>query len=310
MTHTSRRSLLTLWAVGLLLAAPCELSARPVPTDKVTRLLAPRMPKPPTIDGRIGPAEWRHAAAIGGVAEQASNSLLPRPTTFYLAWDAGHVYLACRTWVMPNYKPRVSGRAPGSASVGDDGLELHFKPEGKNVPAGRPDSSYKFFVNCLGFGGEFGRVSVGQMFRNWSPKLRTAVGLTKPGTAPRGGRWWELELSAPADQFELNGPNRLGDRWRVMLGFNHMPIWIQARVPCNSGYFDPTGFPEVVLADNVPCVQVTMEDLPGACDGMASATVRAYNPTGQPVKLDALVQYADKEGDLLKHQEPLTVGPG
>ena len=51
---------------------------------------------------------------------------MPRPTTYYLAWDDGHLYLAARTWIAPGTKPRCYGREPGAAGVFDAGLELHF----------------------------------------------------------------------------------------------------------------------------------------------------------------------------------------
>ena len=251
------------------------------------------------------PGEWREAVAISGVANQADNHLFPRPTTFYLAWDAKHLYWACRTWVMPGYKPRVNGRAPQTASVGDDGMELHFQALGKNVADGRTDSSYKFFVNCLGFSGEYVRVSVGQMFRNWLPGFRSAARMTDPGTAPKGGRWLEIEVAASTEDFELAGPNRAGDQWKLMLGFNHLPAWMQARIPCNSGYFNPDAYCVGTLAENCAAVQAVMEDLPGPCDGVAAVTFRAYNPTAGTLKLSVQVDYSEE-----KEEQTLAVEPG
>ena len=281
------------------------LFAGPIPSEKIPAFSIPRISKPPTIDGQIGLEEWQESTAVSGVANQADNVLFPRPTTFFLAWDREHLYWACRAWVMPGYKPRVNGRAPHTASVGDDGMELHFQPLGQNVAQGRTDSSYKFFVNCLGFCGEYVRVSVGQMFRNWMPEFRSAARMTEPGTAPKGGRWLEIEVAATARDFELAGPNRPGDQWKLMLGFNHMPIWMQARVPCNSGYFNPDAYCVGTLVENTPAVQALMEELPGPCDGVATVTFRAFNPTHQPVTLSIAAQFAALE----KHGE-VTVAPG
>jgi len=299
-----KRSVLFIASLAICGAA----AADPIPPDKVPAFAIPRMSKPPVLDGKIDADEWREATAISGVVNQADNLLVPRPTTFFLAWDPDHLYLACRTWVMPGYKPRVSGREPGAANTGDDGLELHFKPMGKNVPTGRTDSSYKFFINCLGFQGETVRVAVGQMFRNWLPAFKVATRLTEPGSAPNGGRWWECEAAATPKDFELGGPHQAGDTWRLMLGFNHMPIWLQARIPAATSYFDPSGYCLGTLVENAPAVQVLMDTLPGPCEGTAAATFRAFNPTPDPAKLSILVHYVH-QSDLLKREQALEVPP-
>jgi hypothetical protein len=298
------------------------VQADDLPIDRVPAFAVPRMPKPPKIDGIMEPSEWQESVAVSGVATQDDNHLFPRPTTFHLAWDADHLYLACRAWVMPGYKPRVNGRAEHAANVGDDGLELHFQPQGKNVASGTTESSYKFGINALGRDGDLCRVAVGQIFRNWMPNFRVAAKLTQPGSAPKGGRWLEIEWAGSTKDFELNGPNRPGDTWRLMLGFNHMPVWVQARVPAQSGYFDPSGYCAATLVENVPCVQSLMEDLPGPCDGVASVRLRAYNPTAQPVQLRAQVHYAAlntktvdgkpvvETRDLLRQEPVLSVPPG
>ncbi|HRT97443.1 MAG TPA: hypothetical protein P5532_23760, partial [Planctomycetota bacterium] len=297
------------FATTLALAcASASVLADAIPPDKVPAFAIPRMSKPPTLDGKIDADEWREAVAVSGVVNQADNLLVPRPTLFFLAWDPGHLYLACRTWVMPGYKPRVGGREPGAANAGDDGLELHFKPMGKNVPTGRTDSSYKFFINCLGFPGETVRVAVGQMFRNWLPDFKVATRLTEPGSAPNGGRWWECEVAATPSDFELSGPHQAGDTWRLMLGFNHMPIWLQARIPTATSYFDPSGYCLGTLVENTAAVQLLMDTFPGPCDGTAAATFRAFNPTPNPAKLSILVHYVH-QSDLLKREQALEVPP-
>jgi hypothetical protein len=151
---------------------------------------------------------------------------------------------------------------------------------------------------------------VGQLFKNWMPHFVARARVTEPGSAPKGGRWWECEMSASTADFELAGPNRAGDQWRMMLGFNHMPIWVQARVPNNTGYFDPSGYCLGTLVENTPAVQVLMESLPGPCDGTATVTFRAFNPTNQPVELKLLAQYSGASADILKEEPTLKVEAG
>lgn len=287
-------------------------------SEQQGKFTIPKMAKPPTLDGTIEPAEWREALAIGGLASQnpGGNFLIMRPTTFYLAWDTDNLYVACRTWIMPGYKPWVRARGPSSATAFDDGTEFNLRPMGANLPDGATsDNSYKFFINCFGFDGDFGRVSVGQIFRNWRPQFKRAVRQTAPGTAPLGGSWWEAEMVFPAKDFELVGPNRAGDKWKMMLAFNHIPGFSQNAVPLGSSYFDSSGWPVMTLTENIPAVQVTMDELPGLKDGVASVKVSAYNPAAEPVTLNVVVQVNEwtngkSAEDLLKKETTLTVEPG
>ena len=83
-----------------------------------TSFAIPRMSTPPKIDGVIDPVEWRESVAIGGVVDQQNDFLDSRPATFFLAWDANHLYMACRVYLRAGYKFRVyAGRTPGGGTV-------------------------------------------------------------------------------------------------------------------------------------------------------------------------------------------------
>ncbi|HPP11647.1 MAG TPA: DUF6067 family protein, partial [bacterium] len=283
-------SICLFWAGRDLLAA----WSAPVPREKLPYFSVPKMSRPPVIDGVIDPQEWQESVAVSGVGGCTSAILIARPTTYYLAWDDHHLYWAVRTWVRPNYKPRVSGREPHSASAFDDGCEFHFKPMGKNVPPGRTDSSFKFMINCLGVDGEMERISVGQQFKNWNPNFRRAFRLTPPGSAPSGGSWWECEVAATTEDFELVKPNQPGDQWKFMLGFNHLYFnWTQARIPAITSYFDPGGYPVGTLVEQTPSIQFFMEELPGPLDGRAALKVKSYNPGPREALLNLSVVFTD-----------------
>ncbi len=306
--------------VTTLLAA-CALTgmavAQTLSNDKLGTFAVPRLETPPVIDGQIDPEEWRGALAISGLAQQnpGGNLLIMRPTTFYLGWDDDNLYLACRTWIMPNYKPRVSGRAHNTATPFDDGLEFNIMSLGQNVSEAGSDSSYKFFINALGTQGDMGRVSVGQIFRTWQPQFETATRQTGPGSAPLDGSWWEAEVILPAKAFGLEGPNLAGDEWKMLLAFNHIPSWMQASIPINSGYFDHSGFPSFILADDAPAVQVTMDELPGIKDGTAAVQFQIHNPTAAPVEVALTARFeqwvdARTATSLLERATTLQVAPG
>lgn len=320
-----RRFIAFLAPLAVTLVLACAAAAQQIPSDKVPAFQIPHMSKPPTLDGKIDPEEWKEAVAVSGLAQQnpGGNLLIMRPTTYFLGWDAEHLYVACRTWVMPGYKPRVNGRVNGKADTFEDAMEFNFRPMGKNVPAGQTDNSYKFTINTMGFGGDYGRCAVGQIFRNWQPDFKTAARQTAQGTAPLGGSWWECEIVMSLADFGLTGSNHAGDQWKMLLAFNHMPGWMQAAMPINSGYFDASGFPTATLVDKAPAIHVTMDQLPGIKDSVAAVTFSAYNPTDKPVTLNIAAEWtervesvgADKKktitpAELLTKTQALTVEPG
>ena len=299
--------LLWLWmSAGAGATTTTPSSPEQVPSFTVTR-----MSEPPTIDGVIDAVEWQEALAIGGVADQStdmSKPLIPRPTTFLLGWDPDHMYFASRTYIKQGYKPYIPvGRSHGLAYVWDDALELNWHPMGANVPAENKANSYKWFLNALGFIGDTSRLAVGQQFKSWNPQFVIEARLTEPGSAPDGGRWWEMEMRATTEDFELDGPHQAGDQWKIMLGINPFPGWMQARVPCRGPYLDPHGYNVMTLAEETPAVQVTMESLSNlATDGTAAITVGAYNPTNEPADLSLSIDIAS----VIQRDETFHVPPG
>ena len=283
-------------------------SAETLPAEKVGRFLIPRAAVPPKIDGTIDPQQWRGALAIGGLAQQnpQGNLLIFRPTTYFLMWDEEAIYLACRTWIMPGLKAGAVGRTPGSTNAFDPGMELSFTPQGANAPQGAGQQSFKFFVNTMGTTGDMARVAVGTLIRTWQPDFRRAWRQTAPGTAPLGGSWWECEMVLSAKDFTLEGPNRAGDTWKMLLAFNHLPGWMQAAVPIATSYYDASGHPTFVLAEaDTPAVQVTMDEIPGLKDGRAAVKFAVRNPSAAAVSVDVQAEFQE----LVPHVDPATKKP-
>jgi hypothetical protein len=262
-----------------------------------TCLHVPRMDAP-TFDGKITDAEWGDAAALSGPVDVGSGLIDSRPATFLLGWDPGNIYMAVRAWMPRGYKPRIrGGRAPGFADCFDDGLEMVVRPMGENVSNQNHRTDFKFNISCLGYGGTYTRLVVGQLMKNWEPDFETAVRVTEDGTAPHGGRWWEMEVAFSLDDFELIADNRAGDRWRMMLGINHLPKagWMQQRIPSVGGYFTADGKTVITLVEQSPVVRLTMEDVPNlASDGTAVLTIAASNPSQKTAKVEVDIDVAGK----------------
>ncbi len=271
---------------------------RELKDDEVSNILVPRMTKAPVIDGKIDEIEWKEAAAISGVAGWVDNNLLPRPSTFYFAWDPDHFYMACRVYLKPGYKPNTwNGRSEGMAFVFDDGLELVFKPKGKNLVFDCAGAAYRLFINNLGFKGDMTRLELGQQLKNWAPEFKVATRITEPGSAPNGGSWWELEMSSVPEDFNLKGKHQAGDEWRLMLGVNHFGAgFSQARIPCLGSYFesDGQGYTKAILVDNMPVVKFTMNDLENlTITNKASMGFSVFNQAKKSEKVDIAINIGD-----------------
>jgi len=266
-----------------------------------TAIHVPRM-KAPTFDGKITEAEWGNAAALSGPADTGSSLLDSRPATFLLGWDDKNIYMAVRVWLPKDYKPIISGgRAAGFADCFDDGLEMVVRPMGKNVSDQNHRTDFKFNISCLGFGGTFTRLVVGQLMTNWEPEFKTALRVTENGTAPQGGRWWEMEVAFSLEDFELIADNRAGDQWKVMFGMNHLPKagWMQQRIPSLDSYFTADGKTVLKLVDKSPVARLLMEDVPNvASDGTAALKLAASNPSkkDEEIVVDIDVAGTDTKG--------------
>lgn len=313
----------------VFMALVCRTAAaEPIPEGKLGSFAVPKTAKAPTIDGIIDANEWQCALAVGGLAQQnpGGNLLIFRPTTYFLMWDDKNIYLACRTWIMPGLKVGSAGRLPNSANAFDPGMEFNLRPMGQNAPKGAGEQSFKFFINSMCVTGDMARVAVGMLIRNWQPDFKRAWRQTAPGTAPLGGSWWEAEVVFSAEEFLLDGPNRVGDVWKMLLAYNHLPAFFQASVPINSSYFDTSGYPSFVLADEkTPAVQVSMDSIPGLKDGQAAVKFRVFNPTTAEISVDIMAELnelakkpdpndAKKQivapAELLKKTQTMKVAPG
>ena len=128
-------------ALAVLAAALCV----PAQAEKyvfdhalVPKLNVPRISKPPTIDGTIGPDEWRQAVKVMGMVRTHGKDFRDRPVSFWVAWDPRHLYIAARSDILPGHRLYRSKRERyTTGTVFDDayefGLFLHDALRGFGV---------------------------------------------------------------------------------------------------------------------------------------------------------------------------------
>ena len=127
------RRVASLSAIVILATATCALAqpaAFAFPEERIPCFNIPQISKAPTIDGYIDPEEWQQAVRMMGVAWTSSLDYRDRPISFWVAWDADHLYLAARSDILPGHRLYRSKREKYSSGVVFDdsyefGLFLH-----------------------------------------------------------------------------------------------------------------------------------------------------------------------------------------
>lgn len=282
----------SLWLVALLLSLCAgALAAEPGPAERDgwpadTRGAVPRTTAPPTIDGTIRPDEWATAAEFNAQVSQgwgvSGHHLYPRSVTWYLAWDDENLYLASRTALLPNERPKRTARTNvGSSLMSDDTLELWLDPKGRN--AGEQLASYfQTMVNALGIT-YFCRLypQVGGRTEDWHPAWTVRTGVTADTM--------DVEIQMPVAGFALKQPNKSGDAWGMMLARNFMfETWNQSPMAYafpNFGFAVNSYYPLMTLQDGKPFVKFRC---PLALyEGKAFADATVTNPGGEPDNVTA-----------------------
>ena len=250
----------------------------------IPRFNIPYMSKPPKIDGRIDPDEWRDSVKIMGVVRTGGKDFRDRPIAFRVAWDEKHVYLATRSDILPGHRLYKSKRERITAGVVfDDSFEFGLFLHGRNKLPGEHASYLKFIINFLG-SGEYMKLypSIGQNLFNWRPDMKIANRIHQAG----GRRWWHMEIAADLPDLQMPAEHKAGDAvWLLLAADLKNPQWQWLDVPTASGHLQHYGFPRAVLTKDKPYVQV--ERLSGLHDGRLDLDSVIHNPSARPAKVTA-----------------------
>jgi hypothetical protein len=285
-------ALIALLAVGLLPAL--AQGTKFFPEEQIPRFNIPQMRTPPTIDGVINEAEWRQAVRVMGMATAHNNTYRGRPHSFWVSWDAQHIYIAGRAHVLAGHVLGKSRREPfTTGTVFDDAFEFGLSMEGRNQAPSEAASFFKFILNAVK-SGEYLKMypSIGQYLYNWRPQLEMETRLTDGQYAGAPCQWFDIELAMDLADLEMPVENKAGDLVRLLLAHDGKnPGWQWTCVPSASGYLVHDGYPRAVLTDKQPYVQV--EGLDGLNDEKLDLRAVIHNPAAAPAKVKVLLTVAN-----------------
>ncbi len=262
--------------------------------ELIPRFNIPMMGKPPTIDGRINADEWGEAAKVMGMVNTSSLDFRDRPISFWLGWDADHLYIAARSDVLPGHRMYRSHRERHTTGVVcDDTYELGIFMHDRNKLPNEVSSYLKIVLNAMG-SGEYMKLypSIGQNMYNWQPDPKIGNSVYEAD----GRKWWDMELALDLKDLQLPGPNKPGDKIDILLAADlKNPGWQWLDFPSASGHLQHYGFPRCVLTKDQPYIQV--EELSGLHDERLHLKAVVNNPSDAPVsvKAAAKVEYAEVE---------------
>jgi len=300
MSQLTIRSLLLLLLLLPLIGAVAE----PTPAERESwhgdlRGVIPRMPVAPTVDGLINDDEWHYAAEFNTQVSQYSPSPLngrsfyPRQVIWYLGWDDENLYLASKTPLRENERPRWQARTSiGSAVMFDDTIEVWLDPKGRNE--GKEMASYfQSMINGVGVT-YFSRLypSVAARSDNWRPRWTIAT------NSEHG--YFGIEVKMPIADFAVLR-NRPGDLWGILPARNFRAYdYNQSPVPFEfpgAGFSVNRYYPLMTLSDSLPFVKFRCP-LP-LYDGKAYAGALLLNPGKQLSRLRARLTISDEKGSTV-----------
>ena len=275
-----------------------------------TRADIPYVAVPPVIDGKIGVEEWKDAATFDAqISQNESRVFLARPVTWYLAWDADHLYVACRSPLLEKGErvKRVARQPVGSTVMMDDSMEVWLDPRGRNE--GEELASYfQAVINALGityFKQTYPKI--GAINNTWKPDWKIASQVAPDYSEVT----WEVAI--PRESLHLAEPNRAGDTWGLMLARNFMyRTWNQSALAWQFpgfGFSVNSSYPLFTLTESAPFVRAE-NPLP-IMQGRAFAAFDLVNPGTKTAELSVNFRILDKVGkSLFEKEAKVSVQPG
>jgi len=285
----------TWWMALLVLAITPLWAANMFPEAQISSFNIPQMQTPPKIDGVIDPAEWQDAVRIMGMGYAHSNSYGGRPHSFWVSWDATHVYLAGRAHVLKDHLLLKSRREQfTTGTVFDDAFEFGLSMEGRNQAPGEAPSFFKFIINAVK-SGEYLKMypSIGQYLYNWRPNMQIATRVYDGDYDGVACKWFNIEIALDQADLEMPVENKAGDLIKILLAHDGKnPGWQWLHVPSATGYLVHDGYPRGRFTSEQPYVQV--ERLDGFYDEKLALKSVLYNPGNAPVKVQVALTVADE----------------
>ena len=284
------------WARILFLlfcALAAVLPAEPAAGDSFR---VPLLTTPPTIDGRIEPAEWQDAAGFDGFITRGT--IERRRIRAWIGADEGTIYVAIQSQ-LPAMGPLAAVvRSDSLKAVYDDAVEVFIDPS----PDAPEHVDYQFLANSLGKGGYAIHKSGNPAEEeSWSGGWRQAHGLHDG--------WWHFECAIPVASMKMAGPGRktTDGAWRINLCRDWKPDWGWSSLSPAAAYAN-SGDRFVFTRQGAPVVQYVHDGDPALPPSRGHLTLR--NPGSRPLELRASLGLVRNRMPEVSRRQMVSLKPG
>ena len=293
----SRTLRLVVVALGMVLASNAD-AAEPGPAAPPVVLTVPLCPKPPVIDGKIGPEEWAAAYGTEGfiVAGGAEQGLDRRQARVWVTADADTILVALMSRLPDEGTLLTAVTNDSLKAVFDDSLEVYVNP----TPDAADRVDYQFLANSLGKGGY-------NLHKTGNPSEAAAWrGDWKHAHGMHDG-WWHAEIAIPVASMGMTAKGRktTDGVWAVNVCRNWKNAWVFSSL---TGGYANSGQRFRFTTEPAAAVQYRCQGDPALPPGTHGLTV--FNPTTKPVKVTASLLMVRNNMPELKQEQTLTLAPG
>ncbi|MFW6045026.1 MAG: hypothetical protein ACOCR1_04700 [Planctomycetota bacterium] len=290
--------------------------------ESITRVSVPRTNNELSLEGRINDDTWAEAATLPALsrltspdfAESQVRRWLPtrpdkgtradRSVSFWLKWDAQHLYVAARSPV-PEDAPPIMDLAPdrtdGQVIIHDDVYELAVSAPGNN---GNPDTNI-YWINARGHVQSrtappdykpYGRIGRTRE----TPEVQSEIWEDEAGR-----KWWDLQMALSIDELGASSDLEAGQVVRISMARIFQDPWEYVCVPVTERYMDSGGFARAVLSEDDPTVRIEEARI----DERADFDMRILNPNNNSsrdisINLDSGAKDAEEQQVVEKTLEP------
>ena len=285
-------------------------ASKPEDEAKLTTpvLRIPKLARPPVIDGKIDPEEWKGATAVTAFPNYNLDMSLPQflQPVWYVAYDDNYFYLAFHYPVYPKgslravckTKPEAEEQVAGKDILFDDHTEIEICTIGRDKAVS--GYFFKFMSNPWDIVSD--------------QKVRWSVGL--PGYEYESGAIAKSVFNADAWDQEIAIPIKALDAAKIKDGDNWVMQLVSARDP-GGNYFTwvPATwlqfhrFPEILFDSKAVAVQFA--GVGDWMNGNPDFTFKTFNPQKQDVTINLGVKIVASDGRvLLDRNDPVALKSG
>ena len=261
---------------------------------EAAEMRVPVMQKPPTLDGKVAPEEWKVSASFAGF--QWKGSVQRRPARGYVGATSDHIYVAIVSRLPDEGHLKTDVTRNSLKVAHDDSLEVYVNP----TPDAAERVDYQFLANSAGkFGYNIHKIGQPDEKVSWRGGWKQVHGFHDG--------WWHFECAIPVDSMNTAEPDRstTDGVWSINLTRNWKNPWQWSSL---TGGYAQSGLRFRFVEQGAPAVHFSFEQ--DAFLPPFSCKLRVHNPSERRMNLNSMLALDRAEMPALRSSKELRLDPG